>query len=182
MALPDGVEIRTLKMHTDDRGCFTEIFRETWDSGVTPVQWNIVHSQPNVLRGVHMHPRHDDYFVLLQGKMALGLQDLRPDSPTANLACIVPLEGDCLQACVIPHGVAHGFYFYTRALHCYSVSHYFNEEDELRCHWQDPALIIPWQIDHAILSPKDVAAGNYQQFRQALLAGLQLAPLCTQPT
>src|SRR6266516_3223257 len=50
--LPVGVELFPLEMHPDTRGCLTEIFRAEWDTGVSPVQWNVVSSQAGVLRGV----------------------------------------------------------------------------------------------------------------------------------
>ena len=53
--LPLGVELHHMKTHADDRGTFTEIFRDEWNVGTTPVQWNVVHSNPNVFRGVHVH-------------------------------------------------------------------------------------------------------------------------------
>jgi dTDP-4-dehydrorhamnose 3,5-epimerase len=53
--LPAGVELRLLEPHADERGVFTELFRDSWDIGVTPAQWNVVRSQQNVLRGIHAH-------------------------------------------------------------------------------------------------------------------------------
>lgn len=65
--LPDGVALRQLRTHADYRGAFTEIFRFEWDTGVRPIQWNAVESAARTLRGVHVHPRHDDYLILLRG-------------------------------------------------------------------------------------------------------------------
>jgi len=156
---PMGVRLHSLTRHKDQRGAFTEIFRDSWDTGVKPVQWNIVSSHAGVLRGVHVHIKHDDYLTLLQGRVSIGLRDLRSGSPTAGVATLVEMRGDALTAITIPPGVAHGFYFFHRpSIHIYSVSEYWNLADELGCHWADPALQIPWPITSASLSERDAAA------------------------
>src|SRR4051812_14024847 len=81
MNLPDGVALRPLDMNRDSRGSFTEVFREEWDTGISPVQWNIVSSEAGTLRGVHVHIRHDDYLTTLRGRASVGLRDLRRGSP-----------------------------------------------------------------------------------------------------
>jgi dTDP-4-dehydrorhamnose 3,5-epimerase len=82
LASPTGVAVTPLDMHRDARGVFTEVFRASWGVGFSPVQWNVVQSAQGVLRGVHVHPVHEDYLVLLLGHATLGLRDLRPGSPT----------------------------------------------------------------------------------------------------
>jgi dTDP-4-dehydrorhamnose 3,5-epimerase len=141
--LPAGVRRRPLTMHRDQRGTFTEIFRHAWHTGVTPVQWNAVSSGTGVLRGVHVHPRHDDYLIVLQGHASIGLRDLRQGSPTEGLAAVVDLRGDALTALGIPHGVAHGFYFHEPSVHIYAVSAYWDPSDELGCHWGRPCARDP---------------------------------------
>ena len=145
-------------MHADDRGVFTEMFRGEWETVVTPVQWNIVRSQAGVLRGVHVHLRHGDYLVVVQGRAFVGLRDLREGSPTFGLAALVETSGDRLQALSIPPGVAHGFYFHEPSIHVYAVTHYWDPADELGCNWADPALEIPWPVKEAAVSPRDADA------------------------
>lgn len=154
----EGVRLRPLTMNQDPRGVLTEIFRSEWDTGIQPVQWNSVESSRNVLRGVHAHIRHHDYLVLLRGSAWIGLRDLRRGSPTEGLATKVAMSADRLQSIMIPPGVAHGFYFLEDSLHIYSVSTYWSLDDELGCHWADPALEIPWEISNAELSERDASA------------------------
>lgn len=161
-----GVLLRPLLMHADDRGCFTEVFRRHWHCSVDPVQWNVVHSRAKVLRGVHLHPTHADYLITLHGQALVGLADLREDSPTRGAACIVTLEGHNLTAIEIPPGVAHGFYFPCESMHLYAVSHYWDPADELGCRWNDPALGIPWPAIDPIISPRDQALGTVADLRQ----------------
>lgn len=154
-SLPHDVRLTPLERHSDDRGAFTEIFREEWETGVEPIQWNAVHSEAGVLRGVHVHPRHHDYLTMLHGRATIGLRDLRDDSSTFGAAACVELTADRPTAISIPHGVAHGFYFHEPSTHIYAVSHYWDLADELGCRWDDPALEIPWPQSEAHISPRD---------------------------
>ena len=85
-SLPHDVRLSPLVPHRDERGSFVELFREEWETDVHPVQWNAVDSEQGVLRGVHVHPRHDDYLTVVRGSATVGLRDLRDDSPTAGAA------------------------------------------------------------------------------------------------
>jgi dTDP-4-dehydrorhamnose 3,5-epimerase len=163
LALPEGVTLRPLAPHVDDRGEFTEIFRASWDCGVSPVQWNAVRSVASVLRGVHVHVRHDDYFLLLAGRASIGLRDLRQATATPGRVAVVELDPSEPTALVIPRGVAHGFYFHEPSLHAYAVSHYWDPDDELACHWQDADLAIPWPSEQARLSERDQEAPPLRQ-------------------
>ena len=158
MRLPAGVFTRALEMHRDERGCLTEIFRSAWQTGIEPVQWNAISSAAGVMRGVHVHLRHDDYAVLIQGRASVGLCDLRPDSPTHGLAALVEHSGEHLTVLGIPPGVAHGFYFHEPSLLIQAVNADYRPEDELGCHWADPGLGIPWPVGSARTSHRDAAA------------------------
>lgn len=165
---PDGVRLRPLEPHADARGVFTELHRVEWDTGVAPVQWNAVRSAAGVLRGVHVHPRHDDYLVVFAGRATVGLCDLRDRSPAGGRACCIELAGDSPTAITIPHGVAHGFFFHEPSIHVYAVSHYWDDSDELGCHWADPELGIPWPMRSAHASPRDEALPSLAALRAHL--------------
>ncbi len=168
--LPAGVELRELRANGDERGVFTELFRREWDLFVDPVQWNIVHSEAGVLRGVHVHPVHDDYLTVVSGTAVVGLRDLRPDSPTAERTALVELRGRTPTSIAIPHGVAHGFLFLAASTHCYAVSHPWHPADELGCRWDDPELGIPWPRRPALVSERDSSAPTLAQLRAQLQA------------
>ena len=167
--LPAGTLLRPLKTHADDRGAFTELHRREWGTGVEPIQWNAVWSEEGVLRGVHVHIRHDDYLTVPVGRASVGLRDLRRGSPTEGLAALVELGREQPAALVIPRGVAHGFYFHEPSLHVYAVSEYWDADDELACHWADPELSIAWPSATAFVSDRDRDA----QPLSALLAELE---------
>jgi len=168
LKLPAGVRLRPLAMNRDPRGVFTEVFRAEWDTGIRPVQWNVVESRRNVLRGVHVHIRHADYLVLLRGSAWIGLRDLRTDSRTEGLATKVAMSGAEMQSIMIPPGVAHGFYFLEDSVHLYSVSSYWSIDDELGCDWADPALKIPWEISAPELSERDASASPLSELVREL--------------
>lgn len=156
-SLPHGLRLTPLEPHRDDRGTFLELYREEWETDVAPIQWNAVHSEAGVLRGVHVHPTHDDYLTIVRGRATVGLRDLREGSPTAGATACVELSEQRPSAISIPHGVAHGFYFHEHSTHVYAVSHYWDLADELGCRWDDPALEIPWPQQEAHISPRDEA-------------------------
>jgi dTDP-4-dehydrorhamnose 3,5-epimerase len=153
-----GVRLRHLLVHADDRGSLAEFFRDEWDTGVRPLQWNITHSETGVLRGVHVHPHHTDYLVVARGHATVGLRDLRRGSPTEGQVVIMEILGERLSGLTIPPGVAHGFLFRQPSTHIYGVSEYWSPADELRCHWADPALEIAWPVANPRLSRCDAEA------------------------
>jgi dTDP-4-dehydrorhamnose 3,5-epimerase len=154
-SLPHDLLLTPLAPHKDDRGTFIELYRAEWQTQIEPVQWNVVHSEAGVLRGVHVHPTHDDYLTVVRGRATVGLRDMRGGSPTENSTACVELSEERPTAISIPHGVAHGFYFHEPATHVYAVSHYWDMTDELGCCWDDPALEIPWPQQEAQISPRD---------------------------
>ncbi len=161
--LPQGVEIHALRVHSDARGDFTEVFRQSWTDGISPVQWNVVRSGANVLRGFHLHIRHADYLLMLGGSMRLCLLDMRPEATTHGLTAALDLDATTPQGIVIPPGVAHGFYFVRPSMHLYCVSHYWSHGDELSCRWDDPDLALDWGgAVNPIVSDKDEKAGTLQ--------------------
>lgn len=164
---PNGVIIRSLQPHRDERGSLTELFRKTWGN-IEPVQWNYVESEAAVLRGVHVHVRHVDYLILLSGHTTIALRDLRHDSATEGLVAKVELNGNDSHALTIPPGVAHGFYFHERSTHIYGVSEFWDKDDELGCHWADPALEICWPNAAPLISARDAALPSLAELVESL--------------
>jgi len=168
MRLPDGVGLHPLTSHYDSRGSFTEIFRDEWGVGVSPKQWNVTATAAGALRGVHVHPRHDDYFLVLYGRVTIGLRDLRRDSPTEGLSATVELTKHPITAIVMPHGVAHGFYYHEPSLHVYAVTEYWSADDELGCYWADPDLEIDWPGEPTLVSDRDATAAPLSRLLEQL--------------
>jgi dTDP-4-dehydrorhamnose 3,5-epimerase len=154
-ALPAGVRAYPLLPNLDVRGSVTEIFREEWNPGPRPVQWNAVVSGSGIMRGVHVHARHDDYIAVVRGRVAIGLTDLRRASPTAGLGFVVDVHEKDPLAVAIPAGVAHGIYTFDDSVLMYGVSQYYDPTDEFVCDWREPGLGIEWPVSEAIISDRD---------------------------
>lgn len=163
------VTITRFKQHADERGALTEVFREHWPDVITPVQWNLVSSRAEVLRGIHVHVTHWDYLMCLEGSLFLGLKDIRPGSPTEGR-----IETHVLRAAeaavTIPPGVAHGFYFSEPSKHLYGVTEYWNMADELGCAWDDQDIGIEWPGPVNYLSPRDTQAGSFKAMTAEFLS------------
>ncbi len=156
--LPAGVRLLPLVTHHDDRGLFTEVYRESWDTGIVPVQWSFARSAAGSLRGVDVHLRDDHYLILVQGRACVGLRDLRRGSPTEGLPALVELHGDRLLALTIPRGVAHGLYAEEDCEHVVAASQYWDPHDVFSCNWADPALEIRWPMTSARVSERQTSA------------------------
>jgi dTDP-4-dehydrorhamnose 3,5-epimerase len=169
-SLPAGVEIHAIRDHEDERGSFRELYRDSWSAQSSSVQWNMVRSRANVLRGVHAHVRHVDYLTMAVGEMILGLHDPRRGSPTCGRSVLLRLEACDPHLVVIPPGVCHGFYFPDEGTHIYGVSHAWDGTDEFGCAWDETALGLAWPCEAPILSPRDRTAGSYAVLLQTLQA------------
>jgi dTDP-4-dehydrorhamnose 3,5-epimerase len=154
-ALPAGVRSHRLLPNLDLRGSVTEVFREEWIDEMRPIQWNAVVSGSGVLRGVHVHARHDDYIAVVRGRVAIGLSDLRRASTTARLGAVVEVHEKDPLAMAIPAGVAHGIYTFDDSVLLYGVSQYYDPDDEFVCDWREPGLGIGWPVREAIISDRD---------------------------
>jgi dTDP-4-dehydrorhamnose 3,5-epimerase len=166
--LPDGVRLTPLRMNHDPRGWVAEIFRAEWGVSHPPCQLNATFSQPNALRGAHLHLRHQDYFTVVKGRMSLGLLDLRPKSQTHRKSAVVELTDALLTGVTVPKGVLHGIYSHDASVYIYAVDLYYDPTDELGCRWDDPALGVAWPCTDPILSERDRNAGSLAELEQVL--------------
>jgi dTDP-4-dehydrorhamnose 3,5-epimerase len=156
----DGVEFRRFHSQADLRGTFTETFQENWGTRLQPVQWSVVESRANVLRGVHLHFRHTEYFSLLRGMATIGLRDARANSPSRNRWSLYQVSGEAMAGLIFPAGILHGWYFHEDSVHLQAVSEShadYARDDNRGCHWSDPALEIPWPCTDPILSKRAAA-------------------------
>jgi dTDP-4-dehydrorhamnose 3,5-epimerase len=166
--LPPGVEIIPLTSHADSRGEFVEIFRNAFKSDFAPCQWNLVRSEANVLRGVHVHVKHSDYLVLASGSCLFFLFDCRPGSPLRFIPRSIEARGHAPFGLCIPPGVAHGFYFYEPSVHIYSVDRYWDTSDELGVKFDDPGLKFVWPSSSPVLSERDQNLCNLESLLKQL--------------
>jgi len=166
-----GVHLRPLARRIDQRGSLTEIFQDHWGLGIEPVQWSVVESKAGVLRGLHLHMNHDEYFLLTSGKAGVGLYDIREDSTTVDQSAYFVFTGTDPTVLCFPRGLLHGWYFYEDSTHLQCVSESYRDyhpSDNLGCHWSDPALGIPWPAKTPLIAPRADAFPSLDELRRTI--------------
>ncbi len=135
--------------HADERGSFRELWRQsTLPDGI--VQVNLSVSAPGVLRGLHVHRRQLDHWIVATGRAFVALVDLRATlaaGTSTPVGASVPVETRTLQAdetVTIPAGVAHGFLALEALELVYLVTNEYDGADELGFAWDDPLAGVPW--------------------------------------
>ena len=154
------------RLFGDPRGVFYETFsaRLMQEAGVPAdlnwVQDNQSKSQPGVLRGLHFQcPPHAQAKLVrvAQGRVLDVVVDIRRDSPTFGQHATVELSAALGNVLFVPIGFAHGFVALEEdTLFLYKCSNYYAPSSEGGLLWNDPALGINWNIEHPLVSPKDV--------------------------
>lgn len=150
-----GVTWGRVVRHADARGSFRELWRasESGDLGIgragrpdaSFVQANLSTSAPGVLRGLHLHRRQLDRWVVASGRALVALVDVRPlVSETAETPCVEVRELDADGSVTIPAGVAHGFLALEPLELVYLVTNEFDGSDELGFAWDDQLAAVPW--------------------------------------
>ena len=105
----EGVRVRSLQRHADDRGSLTELLRSDWPEFTRFGQAIVTVNLPGVIRGWHWHDRQTDVIVVVSGRALVPLYDGRTESATARtVEAYVCGDGD-LRAIFVPPGVWHGY-------------------------------------------------------------------------
>jgi len=146
-----GVKIKEIKKIPDERGFFSEIFRDDWKEFIEEdktVQGNLSLSYPGVIRAWHRHHRGQiDYFITIQGVTKICAYDDRPDSPTKGQLDEIISSEEKVQCVRIPGLYYHGFKSIgdKPALVVYLTTKLYDYEnpDEERRAWNDPNIIDP---------------------------------------
>jgi dTDP-4-dehydrorhamnose 3,5-epimerase len=159
LEIPDVIlcEPKTL---TDDRGYFSETFRqdkleEFLGFSIHFCQENESKSSFGVLRGLHYQiaPYAQTKLVrVLQGVVLDVSVDLRKDSPTFGKHTAIKLSEVNKKQILIPKGFAHGFIVLSKeAVLGYKVDNYYHQVSERGIAYDDNSLAIDWK-----LKPEDI--------------------------
>jgi dTDP-4-dehydrorhamnose 3,5-epimerase len=174
-ATPEGVERRSLATFSDHRGTITELDRASWHPERSLLQWTLLHSAADTVRGAHVHATHTDQLVLITGRMFVGLADLRRSSSTAGLRVMVELAP--LEALVIPPLVLHAFGFPTETTFLNATTSEYDPADDFETRYDDPALGFDWAISDPALSSRDDSAPDLPTLlARCRDAGLDVVP------
>jgi dTDP-4-dehydrorhamnose 3,5-epimerase len=106
--ITDGVRIRPLTTHIDERGSIVELFDPRWGWHPDPMVFSYSFTiRPGVVKGWNLHREHEDRYALLQGTMELVLYDPRPESPTCGEICKIVLSEHNRALVNVPRNVWH---------------------------------------------------------------------------
>jgi dTDP-4-dehydrorhamnose 3,5-epimerase len=106
----EGVVVRDLKYHRDERGWLTELFRhDEIEKDVCPVMAYISMTSPGMKRGPHEHREQTDYFAFFSSRFRLVLWDGREGSPTYMNRMTLMIGEEDPKCVIIPPRVVHAY-------------------------------------------------------------------------
>lgn len=162
----DQVMVKTLKLHFDQRGHFTEQLKRgdlddrgrpfVPDHGFAQMSRSLAYARggnpPELIKAFHWHRRQWDYWDMVGGDARIVLADLRPDSPTRGRIQVIFSGERSPKVIAIPPLVAHGYQALSMrdVLLCYYVTEPYlpDNPDEGRIPWDDPRIGFDWRIEN----------------------------------
>ena len=143
----EGIVIKQLATHADQRGYFREIIRSTDEFFRGNFgQWSHSLMFDGVIKAWHWHLKQTDWWYVCSGVLRIGLCDMRKDSPSYKETMDF-LMGDLQPSTVIkiPPGVAHGCKTVQGPVNLlYVTSEVYDPNDELRIPYDDPQIDFDW--------------------------------------
>ena len=160
--IPDVILIKP-PLYNDDRGFFTEIFKESVfkENGIhyNFVQDNYSQSKKGVIRALHyqLPPKAQGKLVrVLTGKILDVAVDVRRDSPTFLKSVTAELSSENNHMLFIPPGFAHGFVALSDDVRfLYKCTEEYSKEHERGIRSDDPDINIDWGVINPLISEKD---------------------------
>lgn len=171
----DGACVFPSNAEADDRGVL-RAYRFSEAGLPAAMQFNVVSSRRNVLRGLHAHSHYDEYYIPVSGRMFFALADARRGSPTFGRTAAFWCYPEHAVGFRVPVGIAHGVYFADDGLLCYGISAYWTGVGEFECRWDDADLRIAWPCVDPILSVRDANAGSFGRMVEKMSADTAFSP------
>lgn len=146
----EGVEIKKLAVHTDDRGWLMEFINPKDKLAKDAGQITITETYPKVIKAFHYHKKQFDIWTVAKGMIQAVLYDDRPKSKTRGETQVVYLGEKNPVAVKIPAGVIHGYKVLGAqpALIIYYTSRSYDPKDEFRIPHDDPKIGFDWNTKH----------------------------------
>ena len=144
----EGVRLKRLTVHSDDRGLLMEVVRADDPGFVTIKQTTYTEAYPGVIKAFHWHRRQWDLWFFSSGMAQVVLYDLRPESPTYRQTDVLIMGERSPAMLAIPIGVAHGY----RVLGTRPAGLFYHtteaydpaDPDEERIPFDDPTIGFDW--------------------------------------
>jgi dTDP-4-dehydrorhamnose 3,5-epimerase len=166
-------------VHADERGFFTETYRQQWHgpSGLPEdaafVQENHSRSARGVVRGMHFQigAGVGKLVRCARGRILDVAVDLRSGSPTYGEWEGVELDDEGMRELFVPVGFAHGFCVLSDVADVlYKQTGYYDAAVERGIAFNDPDIAIEWPLPAAelLVSERDAAAPRLSEVADEL--------------
>ncbi len=147
----EGVEVKQLTRHADQRGYLMELLRSDDPIFSKFGQCYVSMNYPDVVRAWHWHEKQDDFFVVVKGMIRVGLYDQREGSATQGEVNDFYLGENNTILLKIPVGVVHGYKTIgvepSLLINFPSVAYNPKEPDEFRLPWNTDQIPHDWDIE-----------------------------------
>ena len=144
--LIEGVSVKDLIRHPDERGFFEEIVRVSdpfFNEGFGQLSRSFMHE--GVLKAWHVHKTQIDWWFVFRGALHVALFDTRENSQTYKSLVYFTWDQSEDAVLKIPAGVAHGLKVDgSEAVLTYITSKTYNPQEEGRIEPNDPKLGFDW--------------------------------------
>jgi len=146
----EGVEIKQLTKHADERGSLMELLR--CDDAIFRKfgQAYVSLNYPGVVRGWHYHKKQDDHFAVVKGMAKVALYDAREGSSTQGEVDEFFLGEQNNILLKIPVGVMHGYKTVgaepSLLINFPSETYDPQQPDEYRLPWDTDQIPYDWAI------------------------------------
>ncbi len=146
----EGVEIKQLTKHADERGSLMELLR--CDDAIFRKfgQAYVSLNYPGVVRGWHYHKKQDDHLAVVKGMAKVALYDAREGSPTQGQVDEFFLGEQNNILLKIPMGVMHGYKTVgtepSLLINFPSEAYDPQQPDEYRLPWDTDQIPYDWAI------------------------------------
>jgi dTDP-4-dehydrorhamnose 3,5-epimerase len=145
----EGIEVKDLIKHVDERGFFAQLMRQDWKKLLlddTIVQFNLSYSYPGIVRAWHRHVKGQvDYFICIEGSVKVCAYDDRKNSMTCGELDEIILSGEKLGVVRIPGILWHGYKVIdtkpTKLLYGVNRLYKYSNPDEERRSWNDLSIV-----------------------------------------
>ncbi|USK78069.1 dTDP-4-dehydrorhamnose 3,5-epimerase family protein [Peribacillus frigoritolerans] len=149
----EGVKVKKLVKHCDDRGFFAELVRDDEPELLSKFgQASCSMSYPGVIKAFHYHEKQDDLWFFPSGNAQVVLYDLREGSSTKGETDVYYMGEENPIMLLIPKGVAHGYRVLGQkpATILYFTTESYNPKnpDEKRINWDDSEIGFSWRTEN----------------------------------
>ena len=145
----DGVVVKALVVHPDDRGYLMEVLRDDDRAFHEVKQTTFTVAYPGVIKAFHWHRRQWDIWFFATGMAQTVLHDLREGSPTCGRTEVLYMGERRPLVVAIPPFVAHGYRVLgsvPAALFYHTTERYDPAApDEERIPFDDPRIGFDWR-------------------------------------